>query len=63
MCLIVDTQNWHKQDKGQNSQFNINSYYFCKFGMYDCCAEDREIVLGYSRHDFINEPKKNSKQN
>ena len=38
MCLIVDTQNWHKQDKGQNSQFNINSYYFCKFGMYDCCA-------------------------
>jgi hypothetical protein len=26
-------------------------------------VQDREIVLGYSRHDFINEPKKNSKQN
>ena len=62
MCLIVDTQNWHKQDKGQNSQFNINPIIFASLACMTA-VQDREIVLGYSRHDFINEPKKNSKQN
>ena len=53
------TQN--KQDKGQNSQFIINSYYFASLA-YITIVPDMEIVLGYFAHDFIKDTKKYSNQ-
>ena len=52
---------WSRQDKGQNSQFNINSYYIVSLA-YMTIVQDMEIILGYSRYDFINETMKDSKQ-
>jgi len=42
---------WSRQDKGQNSQFNIKSYYFASLA-YMTIVHDMEIVLGYSGYDF-----------
>jgi len=48
-----------KQDKGQNNQFNINSYYFASLACITI-VQDMEIVLRYSGLDFINKTKKRS---
>ena len=50
-----------RQDKGQNSQFNINSYYFASLA-YMTIVQDMKIVLGYSGYDFINETKMGTKR-
>ena len=49
------------QDKGQNSQFNINSYYLASLA-YMTIVQDMEIVLGYFGYDFINETKMGTKR-
>jgi hypothetical protein len=53
--------NQSRQDKDQNSQFNINSYYFASL-QYMTIVQDMEIVLGYSGYDFINETKMDTKR-
>ena len=50
-----------KQDKGQNSQFNINFYYFASLACMPI-VQHMEIILRYSGHDSINKTKEDSKQ-
>ena len=51
MLTLKIGMTWSRQDKGQNSQFNINSYYFASLA-YMTIVQDMEIVLGYSGYDF-----------